>query len=202
MFEDPGAQEWIRLGTNGQPSQVAPDKERIDSSAQGGDQPAVLCLLFPPGVTRLVTAIRRGYAIERRAYTVAGALILKVSKRIYEGKCRMMDYVRDMSDQNESRHVQRWFLPAQLVRGLLLSVVLYPVLSPMGEMDFGTRFAFLADLMFIYTHIACAAPCADNIEGFVYMKPRYFVRTAFFKYQLEMLVYSALFAAAGAGLLT
>lgn len=135
------------------------------------------------------------------AYTLAGALILKVSKSIYEGKSRLMDYVRDMSDERESRHVQRWFFPAQLVRGLLLSVVLYPVLGPMGEMSLGLRFAFLGGLMFIYTHIACAAPCADNIEGLVYMKARFFDVTAFFKYQLEMLMYSALFAVAGAWLL-
>ena len=130
------------------------------------------------------------------SYSVAGALILKVSRSVYEGKSRLMDYVRDMSDGNERAHVQRWFFPAQLVRGLLLSLVLYPVLSPMGDMDFGTRFAFLAGLMFVYTHIACAAPCADNIEGLVYLKARYFDTTAFVKYQLEMLTYSVLFAAA------
>ncbi len=84
-----------------------------------------------------------------------------------------MSYVRDMSDAGERRHVQRWFFPAQLVRGLL----------------------------FFYTHIACAAPCSDNIEGLVYMKARYFDTTAFFKYQLEMLMYSVLFAAGGAWLL-
>ena len=135
------------------------------------------------------------------AYTVAGALILRVSRSIYEGKSRLMDWVRDMSDVNERKHVERWFLPAQLVRGLLLSLVLYPVLDTVGEMGFGLRFTFFAGLMFVYSHIACAAPCPDNIEGLVYMKPRYFEKGAFLKYQLEMLIYSALFGTAGAWLL-
>lgn len=128
--------------------------------------------------------------IHTTAYTLAGMLALCISKDIYEGKSRLMDYLRDMSVEDESRHVQKWFIPSQLLRGLLMSVVLYPVLAPLGEMDFGLRFAFLAGLMFVYTHLACAAPCPDNIEGFVYMKEHFFKKSAFLKFQFEMIIYS------------
>lgn len=128
--------------------------------------------------------------IHTAAYMLAGILALRISKDIYEGKSRLMDYLRDMSVEDESKHVQKWVLPSQLLRGLLMSVVLYPVLAPLGEIAFGLRFAFLAGLMFVYTHLASAAPCPDNIEGFVYMKERFFKKSTFLKFQFEMIIYS------------
>lgn len=81
--------------------------------------------------------------IHALAYTLAGMLALRISKDIYEGKSRLMDYLRDMSDEKESKHVQKWFIPGQIVRGLLLSIILYPILVPLGELSFGVRFLFL-----------------------------------------------------------
>ncbi len=135
------------------------------------------------------------------AYLVAGALILKVSRRVYEGRARLMDYLRDMSDAEERGHVERRLLPAQLLRGVLLSVVLYPVHAAIGAMSYGLRAAFLFGLLFVFTHLACAAPCPDNIEGYVYLKPRYFDRGAFVRFQIEMLTYSLLFALPAAAVL-
>ena len=63
------------------------------------------------------------------SYTLAGIIALKVSKDLYENKQRIIDYLRDMSVKEESRHVEKWFLPAQLARGALMSVVLYPILG-------------------------------------------------------------------------
>jgi len=41
------------------------------------------------------------------SYTLAGMLALRISNDIYEGKSRMMDYLRDMSNEKESKHVQK-----------------------------------------------------------------------------------------------
>ena len=128
--------------------------------------------------------------IHALAYTLAGMLALRISKDIYEGKSRMMDYLRDTSIEKESKHVQKWFIPGQIVRGILLSIILYPILVPLGELSFGVRFLFFTGLMFIYTHLACAAPCPDNIEGLIYLKERYINRTLFFKFHFEMIIYS------------
>ena len=134
-------------------------------------------------------------------YTVAGALILEISKDVYEGKTRLMSYLRDMSDDTERGHVQKWFFPAQLVRGAAMSVVLYPLLEPIAALGFGQRFALLGGLMFVYTHVASAAPGPDNVEGFVYLKPQLFERSSFLKFQLEMVTHATLFGIAGAWLL-
>ncbi len=137
--------------------------------------------------------------IHTAAYMLAGALALATfSKDVYEGRGRILDYQRDTSVEEERAHISRWLFPAQFLRGLLMSVVLYPVLAGLGELSFLSRFGFFAGLAFVFTHIACASPCSDNIEGAVYMKPGYFDRTAFWKFQLEMMIYSVLLAAAAA----
>ncbi len=131
--------------------------------------------------------------IHTGAYTAAGVIALKLSKDIYEGKNRYADFIRDMSDPHESKHVQKLFLPAQLLRGLLMSIVLYPVIGLLGDLSFGLRFLFLAGLMFMYTDFASAVPFPTNIEGFVYMKQRYLQTKFFWKFYLEMIIYSILF---------
>jgi hypothetical protein len=135
------------------------------------------------------------------AYTLAGALILKISKDVYEGRGRLMIYLRDMSDEGERGHVERMFFPGQLLRGVLMSIVLYPILPALGELSFALRFAFLGGLMFVFTHLAAVAPAPDNIEGYVYMKEQYFNKAAFLKFQAEMLVYTLVFSLAAASLL-
>ncbi len=132
------------------------------------------------------------------SYSAAGFIALQISKDIYEGKTRLMDYLRDMTNKEERSHVQKWFFPAQLLRGLLMSVVLYPILPYLGELSFAARSAFLFSLMFIYSHIASAAPCPDNIEGAVYLRPKFFNASSFMKFQFEMLLYCVLFSTAAA----
>ena len=130
--------------------------------------------------------------IHTLSYTIAGMLALRISKDVYEGKSRLMDYLRDMSIDSESKHVQKWFITGQILRGLLLSIVLYPILDSLGELTLATRFIFFAGLLFLYTHLACAAPCPDNIEGFIYIKEHYIKKSSFLKFQFEMAIYSLL----------
>jgi len=127
------------------------------------------------------------------AYTIAGAIALKFSKDIYESKKRHCDFLRDMSNKEESIHVSLYFLPAQILRGLLMSLVLFPLLNVLGELSFMLKLTFFSSLVFIYTHIASTSPFIDNIEGFVYFKKEYLIKKFFLKFQLEMIMYSILF---------
>ncbi|MFO8042040.1 MAG: hypothetical protein R6U25_02455 [Alkalispirochaeta sp.] len=130
------------------------------------------------------------------AYTIAGVVAYYISKDIYETKTRLMDYLRNMANPEEKRHVQTWVFPAQIVRGVLMAVVLWPVASALGEMAPSLRLLFFAGLAFVYTHFASAAPCPDNIEGFVYMREKYLQWSSFGRFQLEMALYTAMFAGA------
>jgi len=130
------------------------------------------------------------------SYTVAGMIALPLSKSVYEGPGRLLDYLKDMADPQEKQSVQRRVLPMQLVRGVLLSVVIYPILGPVGELSFLLRFLFFGGLVFVYTDLASADPFPCNIEGYVYIKDRYRSSSTFAKMQAEMLIYSVLFGLA------
>jgi hypothetical protein len=135
------------------------------------------------------------------AYISAGIIALKISKDIYESKERYADFLRDMGDPTESKHVQKTFIPAQIVRGIIMSLVLYPVLGALGELSFLARFFFFAGLMIVYTEISSAVPFPTNIEGFVYMKQKYMQGKKIWKFWLEIIIYSVIFALPTAGLL-
>jgi len=128
------------------------------------------------------------------AYTVAGVIALNISQDIYESRNRLCNFLRDMSDSEESRHVKKYFFPAQLIRGVLMASVLLPLINTISAFSFLERFIFFAGLMFVFTHFAAVSPFIDNIEGFVYFKNKYLQKKAFLKFQLEMILYSLLFA--------
>ncbi|MDZ7801480.1 MAG: hypothetical protein U5K81_11905 [Trueperaceae bacterium] len=148
-------------------------------------------LLFAVGFT----------AIHAAAYVLAGVVALAVSKDLYAAKDRVLDFLHDMSDPVESRHVQRTFLPAQLLRGLLMAVVLFPVLGALSEMSFALRTVFFASLTFVYLEVASSIPFSTNIEGYVYMKARYRRLPSVWKLYLEVILYSLLLGFAASWLL-
>ncbi len=82
-----------------------------------------------------------------------------------------------------------------------MSLVLFPILGSLADTSFGSRFLFLAGLMFIYTEISSAVPFPTNIEGFVYMKKRYLQPGIIWKYWFEIGLYSILFGLFAAWLL-
>lgn len=127
------------------------------------------------------------------AYTIAGAVALKFSKDIYEEQNRLVDFLRDMSEEEDKKYVAKWFLHAQILRGFLMSVVLYPVLGIMEGIGFLPGLLFIAGLMLVFSDMASASPFTHNIEGFVYLKPRYLRKKAIVKLYSETLIYSVLF---------
>jgi hypothetical protein len=127
------------------------------------------------------------------SYFIAGSLAYRNSRDLYQGENRLLDFLKDMGDKSENARVAKWTLPSQLLRGFLLSVVLYPIMGLMGDLSYLLRFVFLASLMFVYTDFASAIPFPHNIEGFIYLKDRYLKKSAFWKLQFEMIVFSLLF---------
>lgn len=135
------------------------------------------------------------------AYFIAGLLAYRISRDLYHGENRLLDFFRDMSDQAENARVAKLTLPLQLLRGLLLSIVLYPIMGLLEDLSYFLRFVFLASLMFVYTDFASAIPFPHNIEGFIYLKERYLKKSAFWKLQFEMIVFSLLFGLVSAWVL-
>ncbi len=130
--------------------------------------------------------------IHMLSYTLAGVIALRFSGDLYRGADRLYDFLKDMADEGERAHVQRRFLPAQALRGLLFSVVFYPVVAALQGLPFVVLFLFVFGLMFVFTDMASASPFPHNIEGFVYMKERYLGRMSSWKLYSETFVYSLL----------
>lgn len=134
------------------------------------------------------------------AYVLAGAISLRFSKTLYEGESRVLDFLRDMADPAEVATVNRRMFAAQLLRGALMSVVLYPILGWLEELAFGLQFVFFAGLMFVYTDLASAVPFPSNIEGLVYTRDGYRQSGVFARLQAEMLIYTLIFGLAASWL--
>ena len=126
------------------------------------------------------------------SYTIAGVVALRFSGDLYRGRDRLYDFLKDMADEGERAHVQRRFLPAQGLRGLLLSVVFYPVLGALEGLSFVVLFLFVFGLMVVFTDMASASPFPHNIEGFVYMKDSYLRQERLWRLYSETFVYSLL----------
>jgi hypothetical protein len=142
------------------------------------------------------------FVIHLGAYVVAGVLTQTWSKDIYHGPDALLAPVmRDVSEDDERLRQGRLMLPAQLVRALLMSVVLYPLIEPLGGMAYPVRFLVLGGLMLIYADIASASPFPNTIEGLVYLRARYITSSAFWRLQSEAVIYSLLFGAFAAWLL-
>lgn len=133
------------------------------------------------------------------AYLVAGAVTYPLFyERLHGGEDSLYGcFLRDMTDAGERRRQMALLLPTQLARALLMSIVLYPVLGPLGDLSIGLQFAFLAGLMFVYADLASAVPFSNTIEGILYMKLR-FIREAFWKTQVEAVLYSVIMGVAAA----
>jgi len=133
------------------------------------------------------------------AYMLAGAVTLQLFyKPLHGGKGALYGaFLRDTEDPAEKRRLGKVLIPTQVARGLLMSVVLYPVLGFMGGLSFGLQFAFLGGLMFVYTDLASAVPFSNTLEGIVYMRPQ-FIEKAFLKTQVESILYSVIMGLAGA----
>ncbi len=134
------------------------------------------------------------FAIHLACYVAAGVVDLQLAKRIYEGKDRLFkSFFRNMEEKAESNRIGILLLPSQFLRGILMSVVLYPVLPWLRELSFGTRFLFMGGIMFVYADFSCAVPFSNTIEGLVYLKKEFVKPRVFWTIQFEALLYSTMF---------
>ena len=107
----------------------------------------------------------------------------------------------DMDDKQESLRIAKLLLPSQFARGIVMSMVLYPILPFMRDLSFGMQFIFMASLMFVHADFASAIPFSNTIEGIVYLKKEFVEKKVFWTIQLEAIMYSIVFGLLSAWLL-
>lgn len=127
-------------------------------------------------------------------YIIAGIIDFQLAQKMYVGKDRLYKaFFRDMKDTKERARIAKLLIPSQLLRGILMSVVIYPILPYLSELSFGLRFLFLFGLMFVYADFGSAIPFSNTIEGLVYLKKEFVKKSVFWTIQLEAIIYSVLF---------
>jgi hypothetical protein len=142
------------------------------------------------------------FLIHTFTYFIAGIINLQFSKRLYGGRGQLYKaFLRNMDDPKEVKSVNKKLIPVQLVRAVLMSIVLYPILDTLASLSFGSRFAFMAGLMFIYADFCSAVPFSNTLEGWIYMRPEFIKKKVFWTIQMEAVLYSLLFGLAAAWLL-
>ncbi len=127
-------------------------------------------------------------------YMVAGVIDLQLAKKMYAGKNRLYkSFFRNMDDDKESNRIALLLLPSQLIRAVLMSVVLYPILPALKALSFEMQFLFMGSLMFVYADFASAIPFSNTIEGLVYLQKEFVKKRVFWTIQLEAILYSIMF---------
>lgn len=149
-----------------------------------------------------ITFVAGFAAIHLGAYILAGVITQQFSREYYAGPAAVFaPFLRDMSDPRESAIVTRRMVPAQLLRGLLMALVLVPILAALGELPGALRVAFLGGLMFVYADLSSAVPFSNTIEGWVYMKRQFVQPRVVLRVQAEAVLYSVIFGAVAGWLL-
>lgn len=107
------------------------------------------------------------------SYFVVGAIAYQfITKQFYEGANPIFaTFMRTPAEREIWSHVIKWFIPGQILRGLLMALVLYPFFDVLNAWSFGKRFLSIAGLYLVLGYWACAVAAPGTIDGMIYMRP-------------------------------
>lgn len=108
-------------------------------------------------------------------YFLVGALAFAtLTHGLYEGADPLFgSYLRTPGEIQLWRHVTTWFLPAQLLRGVLIGLALSPFLPLLRRWSVWRRTATVAGVYLVIGFWAAAVAAPGNIEGLVYLRPQF-----------------------------
>ena len=79
--------------------------------------------------------------------------------------------MRTAADRALWHHVVRWFLPAQVLRGVLIALVFYPLYDLLRGWSFLKRLFYIASVYLVLGFWAATVAAPGTIEGMVYLRP-------------------------------
>lgn len=108
-------------------------------------------------------------------YFVVGAIAYQLlTKPLYIGEQAVMStFMRTEAEPELWRHVMVWFLPAQILRGLLMALALYPFLDTLVSWNWAKRFLAIAGIYLVFGFWASTPAAPGTIEGLVYLRPEF-----------------------------
>lgn len=124
-------------------------------------------------IRRFVFFTGKVIAAHVTTYFLAGALAYQLlTKEFYVGPHPLFAaFMRTEAEPELWAHVVHWFLPAQILRGLLMALVLYPLFDTLRAWPFGKRFLLIAGLYLVLGFWGATVAAPGTIEGMVYLRP-------------------------------
>ena len=122
-------------------------------------------------------------------YVAVGALAYPfLTREFFEGAGLAAQVMRTPAEPALWAHVTRWMLPFQVLRGLLLSLVLYPFLGTLLSWSYARRCVALAGLYVVIGQWASTVAGSGTIEGWLILRPEFTTPSVVVKAMAEGLV--------------
>lgn len=108
-------------------------------------------------------------------YIAVGALAYPLlTHEFFEGSAGLAGQVmRTPAEPELWAHVTRWMLPFQVLRGVLISVVLYPFLETLTRWSYAKRVSVIAGLYIVLGQWASTVAGSGTIEGWLILRPEF-----------------------------
>ena len=106
-------------------------------------------------------------------YFIVGSIVYPLlTQQFYVGADAVFStFMRTEAEPDLWSHVMTWFIPGQILRGLLMAAVLYPFFDTLKGWGFWKRLLSIAGLYVVLGYWASSSPAPGNIEGMIYMRP-------------------------------
>lgn len=112
-------------------------------------------------------------AAQVTTYFLAGAVFYPLlTKPYYVGPHPIFAvFMRTEADLDLWPHVVNWFLPAEILRGLLFALIFYPLRAFLTSWPFVKRFFYVAGLYLVLSFWGAGVAAPGTIEGMLYLRP-------------------------------
>jgi phosphoglycerol transferase MdoB-like AlkP superfamily enzyme len=122
---------------------------------------------------RFLRFVAKVVAAQVTFYFLAGLIFYPLlTKPYYEGPNPIFAvFLITETDTNLWPHVVNWFLPIEILRGVLIAAVLYPLYDTLKAWAFLKRFFCVASLLLVLGFWASAAAAPGTLEGMLYLRP-------------------------------
>jgi hypothetical protein len=122
---------------------------------------------------RFLLFVAKIIAAQVTTYFLSGAVFYPLlTKPYYEGPHPIFAvFLRTEADPVLWAHVVNWFLPAEILRGILIAVVIYPLYDILKAWSFLKRLFYVASLYLVLGFWAATVAAPGTLEGMIYMRP-------------------------------
>lgn len=106
-------------------------------------------------------------------YLVVGAVAFQLlTKSFYEGSNPVFQsFMRTPAEPELWKHAMTWFIPGQVLRGVLIAIVLYPFFDTLQAWSRRKRFLTISGLYLVLGFWGAAVAAPGTIDGMIYMRP-------------------------------